>query len=268
MEDSPIRGASCKKMAMIQTSSQHHIIRTVLIVLAFRLLSALPLVAQIQPSSYVQQELDILGQFFPSLKGVPVLTWNERARGDQYPEYLCVRDVPFGTVFLFRNRPSSPDNPHPGPETVLQSNFRFNVKNGSLEYLHMRGEFLDRLDRFRGEVNAHPEWTDAQIVAAFKAAGGRFGPNDRAQFLRALPLKILVPFTERLDVVKAGFRLRFPPVEDLSLKLPAEADLWWRVVAKPHRTDKQHERVYTMLLEPFDGRPMEFLFLERERRRR
>jgi hypothetical protein len=255
-------------MAMIQTSSQHHIIRTVSIVSAFGLLLGLPLVAQIQPSGYVQQELDILGQFFPSLKGVPVLTWEERARGEQYPEYLCVRDVPFGSVFLYRNRPSSPDNPHPYPEPVLQSNFRFDMKNGRLEYLHMRGEFLDRLHRFRREVDAHPEWTDVQIVAAFKAAGGRFGPNDRAQFLRALPLKILEPLTERLDVARAGFRLRFPPVEDLSLKLPAEADLLWRVVAKPHRADKKHERVYTMLLEPFDGGLTEFQFLERERRRR
>jgi hypothetical protein len=51
------------------------------------------------------------------------------------------------------------------------------------------------VSRFAKEVDAHPEWTDAQVVKALKIAGAKFGPDDHAAFLAALPLIALEPLT-------------------------------------------------------------------------
>jgi hypothetical protein len=109
---------------------------------------------------------------------------------------------------------------------------------------------LGRVDRLAKEVEAHPEWPDAQVVAALNAAGARFGPDHRAEFLRALPLKALEPLTGPLEVVSAKFGVRFDRVAEDE---PPKADLSWDVEAKWHSQDRRYEADCSLTFEPFEG---------------
>ena len=132
--------------------------------------------------------------------------------------------------------------------TLLTAHFVFNVERRQLTSLYIYG-IGDRLDELDAEIAKHPKWTDAQIVEALKSAGAKFGPADRAEFLRSLPLKELELVTGRLEVVSADLGARYrPPV------------LSWRVEAKWHSDDGRQEADCLLFFEPFEGRLENFSF--------
>jgi hypothetical protein len=54
-------------------------------------------------------------------------------------------------------------------------------------------------------VNAHPEWTDAQAVAALDQAGAEFGPSKKEEFIANLPISKLVLFIGQLSIQSVEF---------------------------------------------------------------
>jgi hypothetical protein len=54
-------------------------------------------------------------------------------------------------------------------------------------------------------VHAHPQITYPEIVAIMKQHGTKYGPDDKEQFVRDLPLKQLEPFLGKLQIVSVGF---------------------------------------------------------------
>lgn len=130
---------------------------------------------------------------------------------------------------------------------VHSSGFPY-IKDGQLMTVMNSGPFIDgRLDELRKELDAHHKWSNAQFVAKLKAAGAKFGPNDRDALLRALPLKVLEPYTGRLEPVDIAFDIRndHTPAHDL--------DLTWRVETKWHSDDGRFEARYFLYFEPFEG---------------
>jgi hypothetical protein len=141
------------------------------------------------------------------------------------------------------------------PDPTLTSRFQFDTERKDLIRLSVWGPFLtSRLDKLKKEVDKHPDWPDARVVEALKSAGAKFGPDDRAEFVRTLPLKELEPLTGRLEVVSAEFRVRFTPAEG---NRPG-SDLRWSVEAKWHSPDGRHEADCLLILEPFEGALMDF----------
>jgi len=122
--------------------------------------------------------------------------------------------------------------------------------NNLIEMSVVGASAAGRHDKFAEEVNKHPEWTDAQVVAKMNAAGARFGPEQRAELLRALPLEELKPYLGgELEVVFEEFGVRY-------LQAPGkvgDADLSWLVRAKGHGPRGQRA-YYNMAFEAFDGR--------------
>jgi hypothetical protein len=62
-----------------------------------------------------------------------------------------------------------------------------------------------RLKALQRMINAHPEWTDSQILATAREQGIRFGPDDKPRLLRAFPLHRLTPLYGPLRLTNAAF---------------------------------------------------------------
>jgi hypothetical protein len=108
---------------------------------------------------------------------------------------------------------------------------------------------LSKRDKFAQKVNKHPNWSDAQVITALNDAGARFGPDRKAELLRAIPAEVLKPYVGgEIEVVTAFFSIR----ENVTLR-KTEARLDWLVGVKSHGPGGQ-EASYLLVFEPFEGR--------------
>jgi hypothetical protein len=96
-------------------------------------------------------------------------------------------------------------------------------------------------------VDSHPQWTDKQVIDQLKAAGARFGPDDKEALLNQLPIERLTPFLGRLRITTAEFHVRHEQ-DDTPLPL-----LSWDVEIEGVTSSAEHFSYY-MVLEPFNGR--------------
>jgi hypothetical protein len=101
-------------------------------------------------------------------------------------------------------------------------------------------------DRFEQTLNAHPGWSDNEIIKALNEAGAKFGPNQQGEFLRSLQLKLLRPFVGELEVVSTEFQLRGTDPSHL-------VSPFWTVQAVWHGPKGQRKRC-SFAFEPFEGK--------------
>jgi hypothetical protein len=93
---------------------------------------------------------------------------------------------------------------------VLIASFQFGADN-ILDNVYFRSPELTlnlKNDQLRKLVDSHQEWSDQEVAAALKNAGAKFGPNEREQVLKALPLSVLEPFIGLMEIDSAEFRMR------------------------------------------------------------
>ena len=236
------------------TSSQRQLTRFARVLIALCLLPTLALTGPGTIEDYVVISRQILRSVIPGLKDSDSLRRHPPSLDDRAP---LGKENSVSIHLYGPNESAGPEGTTRSAELGLTAYLHFNhqshlysLKDGQLLSMLIFGPFItDRRDRLAKEVDAHPEWTDTQVVAALKAAGAKFGPNDRAAFLRALPLKALEPFIGRLRVVSARFGVRYEPSGDES----ATADLGWLVMTKWHSQDGRYEAEYRMNFEPFEG---------------
>ena len=138
----------------------------------------------------------------------------------------------------------------------LSATFLFNWQSVAKELLTMTsgGPILDaRTAKFREDMKSHPAWSDTQVSDALKAAGARFGADQKAGLLRVLPLQELKSFTGDLEVVSVEFHLR-----DIDSEGKRSAvNPYWAVKANWHGPDGQ-ERGCNLTFEPFEGKLLSF----------
>jgi hypothetical protein len=93
------------------------------------------------------------------------------------------------------------------PKQFLTAGFQFD-KEGRLTNFGTGGAFVNdsRADNEVYEfVHAHPQMTYPEIVATMKQHDTKYGPDDKEQFTKDLPLKQLEPFLGKLQIVSVGF---------------------------------------------------------------
>ncbi len=134
-------------------------------------------------------------------------------------------------------------------DPALSSRFLFDWQTEKKELLEVRAYgpgVFGRRDKFAEEVSRHREWSNEEVVKAMNEAGAKFGPEHKAELLRALPLEGLAPFMGgEIEVVSAEFRARL-----LGSREPAL--IWW-VQANWHGSGGR-EADCAMMFEPFKGR--------------
>jgi hypothetical protein len=189
------------------------------------------------PDDYTARAKQFLRTLYPGLPRVRAMIDDETDLGGRpaYPNVI--------TPFVISLYPSPHQavvvgQPPPSQDMVLAALFDFDLETHDLRRVRVWGPFVTgRQEELVKEVDAHQEWSDEQVVKALKAAGAKFGPDDREAFLRALPLKELEPFTGRLEVRSVRFNLR------LVLDAEKSALLAWRVEATWHSPDGRLERI-------------------------
>lgn len=134
------------------------------------------------------------------------------------------------------------------PKQVLTATFRFDdydhlvnfSANGTTVHDPEKNRAIDE------QVYSHPEMTDAEVAAALKKAGVKYGPEDKEQFIRDLPIDRLERFLGKLRIVSVGF---LPLDENRN-----NASGWplWTVTAEAKRQDGT-VATYELRFERFKG---------------
>jgi len=121
-------------------------------------------------------------------------------------------------------------------QTANKELFRLEISGPAIDGAAM--EFAQNAGKLRG-------WSQAEVAAALSAAGARYGPDRKAEFLRSFPRERLKPFIGGdLEVVSAGFYFE----HSAQIQLPPT----WVVEAKWHAKDGR-ESDCTLSFEPFNG---------------
>jgi hypothetical protein len=105
---------------------------------------------------------------------------------------------------------------------------------------------LDKMNAFAGVVLSHPEMSDEEVAVALKKAGATFGPMDKDEFVKSLPLGALEPFLGKLQVLEVGFS----PLQKNRNNVATWPD--WRVKTKATR-DNGTEETYELNFDQFRG---------------
>ena len=148
-------------------------------------------------------------------------------------------------------------------ELPLYLSFDFITKSGNLIYKPgCRPSFLNAHGSAarRDVVNlveAHPEWSDEETLAAAKRAGLRFGPDDKAKLLDSLPLRELSVVYGPLRVKRAKLLLTQEHEKDATFNFGL---FWWEITAG----ELGSKRVLSIWVDPFDGRIFNLHEFERE----
>jgi hypothetical protein len=99
------------------------------------------------------------------------------------------------------------------------------------------------------EIIPHPEWKEEQMIDALRPAHPRFGPDNKQEFLRTLPVEVIFKFTGcRLEpdtVVLHAFRQEGKPE-------PSIAATFWRVTGT-RKAGKINDSCVARF-EPFDAK--------------
>jgi hypothetical protein len=145
----------------------------------------------------------------------------------------------------------APKDPEPGwlvAKPLISSNFTFDAEDRLQEFGGV-GPAVgnpDALAALIKLVNSHAEWTDDQEIAALKRTGALYGPAEKEDFIRILPVHRLEPFLGEIAVVSVDFK---GPDKN---HVGSFASFYWQVYVKakgPGGADVN----YKMMFEPFKG---------------
>jgi hypothetical protein len=135
------------------------------------------------------------------------------------------------------------------PKQFLQAWFSFN-RDGQLWHVTLGGPVVgspEASQEVRKLIQSHPEWTEAQAVAALESAGAKYGPAKKNEFVKKLPMEQLQELLEGKVTVESVEFNGLGKVHEGSFVF-----LEWDVEVKVSRGDGS-EASYWLTFEPFKG---------------
>jgi hypothetical protein len=229
-------------------SRQNRRSRSALILVALFTQAAQAAATDTRPDDYVLRARQFLRTLYPGLDGRlrPVIIGNRlRDTTVRQPDVMNVFTMELHDFEIGISGGAPTTCWSSEPALTARFGFDWQTENKELAYITVWGPAINgAVENFAKEVDKHPEWPDAKVAAAMDEAGAKFGPDHKAQFLRAFPREQLKPFVGGdLEVNSAEFYVRgtckgCSPV--------------WVVQAKWHSLDGR-ESDCTLAFEPFQG---------------
>jgi hypothetical protein len=144
---------------------------------------------------------------------------------------------------------------------ILSGHFRFG-QNGGLVLFGLESTSISHFadcNAFADLILSHPGMSYEDVVKQLKNAGAKYGPMDKAEFTRDLPIKTLERVLGPLDNVSVDF----PPLKENRNNVANWPD--WTVTAESHAKDKP-KVYYEFHFNQFDGELTYFSTNNKKRR--
>lgn len=209
--------------------------------------------------NYVRWAQEFLVSFYPELTGKGYTASLESSFGYDVPMNensafeLYVGRGPRRMLlgYLGGYEPATPPKKPPKagpvyPEQLLSSSFQF--QNEKLLTFGASGASIgnpEKAEQVSNNVLTHPEVTDAEAAAILKEAGAKYGPWNKDEFSKQLPMESLQRFLGPLRVISVEF-----PVLDENGARPRWPE--WHVVTRRSR-EASDQGTYELWFEPFKG---------------
>jgi hypothetical protein len=101
----------------------------------------------------------------------------------------------------------------------------------------------------RNSVESHPGWSAEQSIQALKAAGARYGPDQKEEFIKAIHVDQAERFLGKITIRSVEFN----NISSVQSHVISESLFKWTLVADAEFPDGGHSQ-YVLDFEPFDGR--------------
>ena len=183
----------------------------------------------------VQQAQEFLRLLYPDLNNKGYMMSVETSQAYDAPAdamsgfkvYIGERAVGAitGVVGGYRG-PTPPKDYRPGPSYATQfltSDFTFHT-SGRIVSFSVSGPAVGKPDAFErvlGEVTHHASLTDDEVVTILRREGVKYGPWNKDEFVRSLPLQKLATFLGKLASISAEFISR-----DEDHFVPSDFGIW------------------------------------------
>lgn len=193
------------------------------------------------PTDYIGRAQSLIHILYPQLDPrLRIVVEDSRKWGDAAPANMFSIDL------------CDPDSRGTGqcicPHRVLSTNIVFDALNEDHQLIEFAADGLPvtgERNKLLDLMAEHPDWSDSDLAQRLRSAGAKFGPEDRNDFLRHLPVQELRPFIGQLEVLSVEFEFRD--------KESPKNGLTWVVEAKALQPGNK-ERKYVLLFEPFEGK--------------
>jgi len=201
-----------------------------------------------------------LNSVYPELKGVNgllILRTEGIHFGMGWMNEIDVISCDTGSGVYGGNVPSSPAPPpycsglYPsGPSDFLSLEILFS-KMYPIRDFSAGGSFVrSRAMGISDEIAKHPEWSQEQRIDALKHANPKFGPENKQELLRIIPLDAIRNFTgcslQLTTAALSAWRYETPPDSPT-------AGVAWRISGRYLNAPRNHN-FCSAAFEPFDGR--------------
>ncbi|MGD0697553.1 MAG: hypothetical protein ABSB82_22250 [Terriglobia bacterium] len=212
-----------------------------------------PQAARIPPDDYISRANELVRTLYPDLDPHLIVVFEDfnhwgRQTGITSAFYLRL------STYTGSKRDAD-GNDCDCEKLVLRGLFFFNPLKADRELTHLvvSDPVADaRQERFGELIGKHAEWSEAQVIQAMKKAGAKYGPEDKDQLLRALPLAELRPYVGDLHVERAEFVFNRPEGAKPSRE-EMGAVCFWRLTGTSHLASGA-AKDYSLVVDAFDGR--------------
>jgi hypothetical protein len=161
-------------------------------------------------NNYYTTAVDLLQALYPDLKGKNVSIQTmvlEPFDSDKPPTRfaIAVSEVP----------PAEPITAAPAPPPLssaervghLSTHFEFDPRDGKLIWMFANGSYVstDKQQQLQHHIEEDPNWPEHELTEALKAAGAKFGPNQRDAVLAVFPRSRLEPILGKIEIQSVKF---------------------------------------------------------------
>jgi len=145
-------------------------------------------------------------------------------------------------------------NTHPRRKAPFHAQFTFSVlKDKELIFFRVTPPATGPSSSFAQSVRANPKWSEVQITQAAKGAGAIYGPENKNQFLTAIPIEELKAYIGESKVESAQFYAHRPEGPSGSVDIVDYPICIWNVEVTSHLASGA-EHHYLLLFDAFGGK--------------